>query len=113
MAVPKGTRVGGREKGTPNKLTTEVKAAIVEAFDKAGGVKYLVGIAKKHPAVFCALLGKVLPLQLNVAKTVTHNLDLSAFPDEDLETLRAIVSDATRRPADPAAPTVPGSAAIN
>ena len=106
-------RPRGRPKGSPNKLHTEIKAAIVEAFEKAGGVGYLVGIAKKHPAVFCALLGKVLPLQLNVAKTVTHNLDLSAFPDEDLETLRAIVSDATRRPADPTTPTVPGSSAIN
>lgn len=27
MAVPKGTRVGGRKKGTPNKATADVKEA--------------------------------------------------------------------------------------
>lgn len=26
MAVPKGTRVGGRQKGTPNKATADIKA---------------------------------------------------------------------------------------
>ena len=26
MPVPKGTRVGGRQKGTPNKVTAEIKA---------------------------------------------------------------------------------------
>ena len=27
MAVPKGTRIGGRQKGTPNKATADVKEA--------------------------------------------------------------------------------------
>lgn len=26
MAVPKGTRIGGRQKGTPNKATADIKA---------------------------------------------------------------------------------------
>lgn len=37
-----GERRGGRTKGTPNKLTSDVKAMILEALDKAGGVNYLV-----------------------------------------------------------------------
>jgi hypothetical protein len=54
----------GRKKGTPNKLTVDVKAAILEAFTSAGGAKYLESIASNHPAVFCTLVGKVLPTKL-------------------------------------------------
>lgn len=60
-----GERRGGRPKGGRNKLTVEVKTAIVEAFEKAGGVDYLVAVAKDNPQVFCTLLGKVLPLQVS------------------------------------------------
>lgn len=60
-----GKRAGaGRKKGVPNKFTMELKTAILNAFDKAGGETYLAEVAKKNPAVFCTLLGKVLPLQL-------------------------------------------------
>ena len=63
--MPGGKRPGaGRKPGVPNKLNGEVKAAIVEAFEKAGGPAYLARVAKKNPAVFCTLLGKVLPLQV-------------------------------------------------
>lgn len=59
--TPKGTRFGGRQKGTPNKLTVGVKDALRMAFTDAGGVEYLVGVAKAEPRVFCALLAKLLP----------------------------------------------------
>ncbi len=60
-----GRRPGsGWKPGSPNKITADVKNAIVEAFDKAGGVAYLVEVAKTNPQVFCSLLGKVLPLQV-------------------------------------------------
>jgi hypothetical protein len=59
--TPKGTRWGGRQKGTPNKLTVGVKDALRTAFTEAGGVEYLVRMAKEEPRVFCALLAKLLP----------------------------------------------------
>lgn len=59
-----GERRGGRKPGTPNKITADLKNAIMNAFDKAGGESYLAKIAAKHPQVFCALLGKVLPTQI-------------------------------------------------
>ena len=55
---PRGT---GRPKGSPNKITASVKKAILQAFENAGGVEYLEGIAKADPRTFCALLGKILP----------------------------------------------------
>lgn len=60
-----GARPGaGRKKGVPNKTTTQLKEAILNAFDKAGGQKYLVRIAEEDPRTFCTLLGKVLPTTL-------------------------------------------------
>jgi hypothetical protein len=56
-----GERRGGRRKGTPNKVTADLKEAVLNAFNKAGGSAYLEKVARKHPAVFCALLGKILP----------------------------------------------------
>ena len=57
-------KTGGRTKGTPNRTTASVKAAILEAFELAGGVNYLVAVAKADPKTFCALLGRVLPMDI-------------------------------------------------
>ncbi len=54
----------GRPKGVPNKITKDIRGAIREAFDKAGGVDYLVSVAKSKPEVFCGLIGKVLPTDI-------------------------------------------------
>lgn len=62
--MAKGVKTGGRQKGTPNKLTGELRAAIREAFERAGGVEYLVSVAHENPAVFCGLLGRILPMEV-------------------------------------------------
>ena len=59
-----GRRLGsGRKKGTPNKLTSDLKEMILSALNKAGGQEYLAGQAKENPSAFLTLVGKVLPLQ--------------------------------------------------
>lgn len=69
MAKPKGAaKTGGRQRGTPNKLTAHLKEMILEAAEKAGGeggtVAYLQTQALLNPGPFLALLGKVLPMQI-------------------------------------------------
>lgn len=59
-----GERRGGRQKGTPNKLTKTVKEAIEVAFDEIGGPAYLVKMSKEQPTAFLTLLGKIIPTQL-------------------------------------------------
>tara|TARA_R110000868_G_scaffold411243_1_gene702512 strand:- start:5526 stop:5795 length:270 start_codon:yes stop_codon:yes gene_type:complete len=54
----------GRPKGAPNKTTAALKDAILNAFNSVGGESYLATIARDDPRTFCALLGKVLPLQI-------------------------------------------------
>ena len=62
-----GKKTGGRQKGTPNKLTASVKDSILAAFDEVGGPAYLVKQAEDHPVAFLSLLGRVLPIQAELS----------------------------------------------
>lgn len=71
-----GKRAGsGRKAGVPNKLTADLKSAILGALEAKGGQKYLETVATEDPRTFCALLGRVLPMTVqgdddNPIKTV-------------------------------------------
>jgi hypothetical protein len=56
----------GRPVGAVNKLNAKVKEAIEEAFERVGGADYLEKLAWTDKPVFCALLGKLLPKDVNV-----------------------------------------------
>jgi hypothetical protein len=62
--VVKRQKHGGRKKGTPNKLTGELKDMVLSALDQAGGIEYLKARAVDNPTAFLTLVGKVLPLQV-------------------------------------------------
>ena len=66
--VGDGTPGPGRPKGVPNKNTTLLKDALLEAAAQAGGPEGLVGYLKfqavMNPQSFLPLLGKVLPMQM-------------------------------------------------
>ena len=76
---------GGRVKGTPNRTTVELKAAILEAATKAGGkgklVGYLTRMALEQPAAFMTLLGKVLPLQVSGESGGPITVEIVRFAD--------------------------------
>jgi hypothetical protein len=57
----------GRRKGVPNKATASVKAAILEAFEKRGGVASLVAWAKEDPTEFYKLWGRIAPTEVEVS----------------------------------------------
>lgn len=67
---PKGS--GGRPKGVQNKLTRSVKEAIFQAFEGAGGVRYLLEVAREDPRTFCTLLGKLVPHEVSGSIGLTH-----------------------------------------
>jgi hypothetical protein len=58
----------GKPKGTPNRITKDLKAAILGALEAAGGkegsVGYLRRLAIENSSAFASLLGKVLPTTL-------------------------------------------------
>jgi len=78
MATVDGKKTGGRKKGTPNKTTRDMKSAIMEAFERAGGVDYLYMLANDEPRTFATLLAKVMPSE-NINEN--RNIDVTALTD--------------------------------
>jgi hypothetical protein len=69
MGWPKGTprpKGAGRKKGTPNKTTATVKAALTEAFDELGGVPALVKWGRANESLFYPLWVRIAPHELDV-----------------------------------------------
>ena len=65
----KGQKTGGRQKGTPNKVTGAAKSAIEVAADGLGGAPRLIAWAKEDPlnerAFWTQIYTKLLPLQVS------------------------------------------------
>lgn len=65
-SLNRGNAGKGRPKGSPNKTTTALKEAILQAATESGGpegmVGYLKTLAADQPVAFAGLLGKVLPM---------------------------------------------------
>jgi hypothetical protein len=55
----------GRPKGEPNKLTRDLKQMIEGALHGVGGQQYLERQAEANPTAFMALVGKLLPRDVN------------------------------------------------
>jgi hypothetical protein len=55
-----GRKTGGRVAGTPNKLSADLRAMILNALSEAGGEQDLARQANENPSAFMTLLGKVL-----------------------------------------------------
>ena len=70
----KREKSGGRKKGTPNKTTAVLKSAIMESFDKVGGVEYLVQVAQEDPKSFLSLLGKLVPSEIKAELSTTDKV---------------------------------------
>ena len=74
---PGHKKTGGRQKGTPNKTGGPIKQAIADAFAAVGGVEYLIGLAKgptPDRALFCTLVGKLVPAELKLDPESQLNL---------------------------------------
>lgn len=63
-AKPKGKPRGGSRKGSPNKVTAELKDMILGALANAGGIDYLTERAQdpRTASAFMTLVGKTLPM---------------------------------------------------
>jgi hypothetical protein len=57
-----GFRAGsGRKPGSKNKVTLQLKEAVLKALDNVGGHLYLEKLALENSSAFAALLGRILP----------------------------------------------------
>lgn len=61
--MAKGRKTGGRQKGTPNKVSGTVKDNVVAVFDGIGGVATMTVWAKSNETEFFKLYSKLLPIE--------------------------------------------------
>ena len=103
--IPKGTRLGGREKGKENWLTMTVKEAVSEGaamvgYDgkgKDGLAGYMRRLAEKEPVAFTTLLKAIIPLQLQ-ASIGLKNMDPEVGQTLSMEELEARLKERGLRP---------------
>lgn len=119
MKFTKGTPKppnSGRRPGVQNRATRAVRDALVEAFDRAGGVDFLVGLAATDPATFCRLLARLVPNEIAAkveSETRLRIIDLSDTREAEPGDIEAVDPGIppldlrnAREPA-PIAPTAP------
>lgn len=63
----KRTKVGGRLKGTPNKVSATAKENIVAVFTRLGGTAAMAKWAKDHPTDFYRVYARLLPVELEAS----------------------------------------------
>lgn len=80
MANTTGMKFGGRQKGTPNKITTDLRTMILDVVDKLGGAERLQEWATSSPAAeqafWTQVVPKVLPKDINVGGQPGNPLNL-------------------------------------
>ena len=75
MAFEKGhKKIGGKTKGTPNKVTGDIKNMIRDALSEVGGVDYLKVQAKQNPTAFLGLIKSIVPRDVNVGGQTDNEL---------------------------------------
>jgi hypothetical protein len=88
---------GGRRKGTPNRLTTEIKETILAAFAELGadgngkeGLKgYIKKIGRDDLKAGAMLLRAILPMQISASLNTSVNVEYKTL-EEAMEEARAL-----------------------
>lgn len=79
-----GKRPGaGRKLGVPNRLTTEVKEVLENAFANIGGEKAFAKWAADNRTEFYKLWGKMLPSKLDANVGLNGNLEIENITAEE------------------------------
>lgn len=94
--MTKRRKTGGRQKGTPNKLTATLKEMILGALDQVGGESYLVAQSKRNPTAFIALLGRLLPSEIKASLASTPQ----SFVKVNLDYMRYLPNGRESAPSD-------------
>lgn len=99
-----GERIGGRQKGTPNKFTKAVKECFIEAFNELqkDPDANLATWGKRNPADFYRIAAKLIPQQTELsgidgkAIEIAPNYNFESVPTEELEQIESILSKAKK-----------------
>lgn len=70
-----GERRGGRQPGTPNKLTANAREAFQSAFDSIGGPDRLAGWARENETEFYKLFARLIPVQSEHSGSMSYTVE--------------------------------------
>lgn len=59
-----GNKTGGRQQGTPNKVTANVKDNIIAVFNKLGGTSAMAEWAQDNQTQFYNMYSKLIPFKI-------------------------------------------------
>lgn len=62
--MAKGTKSGGRKKGTPNRLTAAFKDAVRTVYHEIGGDAAFAGWARENQGDFYKIAARLIPTEL-------------------------------------------------
>ncbi|AEK58486.1 conserved hypothetical protein [Acidithiobacillus caldus SM-1] len=74
-----------------NRTTAALKEALLEAFDRGGGVDWLLALMKDEPKTFASLLSRLIPTETATKMEITNELT-----DEERRARIAAILDAGR-----------------
>ena len=74
----------GRPRGSRNKATTNLKAALEASFTALGGVQWFVQLAKSNPDAYVKLLLQILPKAAPESAEEDGGGDILDDPDPDV-----------------------------
>lgn len=86
-----GQKTGGRQKGTPNKVSAQVRENFLAVFTRLGGTAAMAEWAKANQSEFYKLYARLLPSEATV--TVAH-ADFESLTDAELARIATGSSEA-------------------
>ena len=93
MKTKKRGFANNRKRG-PAKITKDMKEVIHLAFERLGGVDYLVKTGRADPKTFLSLLGRIVPNEVRLDVMVALDLGLAMAENQrNLERLGCVTID--------------------
>jgi len=82
----RGQKTGGRQVGTPNKVTTIFKDAVRTVYEDIGGHTAFAEWAKEHPTDFYRIAARLIPTETASKEDTNLTIEIVKFsPEEEVK----------------------------
>ena len=78
----RGQKTGGRQVGTPNKVTTIFKDAVRTVYENIGGHTTFPAWAKEHPTDFYKIAARLIPTETTSKQDTNLTIEIVKFSPE-------------------------------
>jgi len=82
----RGHKTGGRQVGTPNKVTAIFKDAVRTVYEDIGGHAAFAAWAKENPTEFYRIASRLIPTEM-VTEGTSINVIINRFPSQTEDAL--------------------------